>query len=164
MTTDDDELFILPGSRVVAFPEHAAEALLSVIEAACESRTDFVEKVESALHASLVFLAADPSSARLLTVEPYAAGGDAVRRHQYWLQRYGALLRAASGCEPKVPAHPDFVEPMIVAGIGWQISRRVLTPRVEELEQLLPDLLEFILVFYLDPIEVRRVVNEIRPS
>jgi hypothetical protein len=142
----------------------AVECLFQAVEVACDRHSDFAEKVEAALRAGLAFLAADRDLARLLTVAPYAASEDAARRHQQRLERFGNLLRDAAEGRSDIPAHPVFVEPTIVAGIGWQISRCVLADRTEELEQLLPDLLEFALVFYLDPAEASRIARAAQAS
>lgn len=140
------------------------ESLLEAVESACDPRAGFVENVESALHAGLAFLAANPDLAHRLTVAPFAAGESAARRHRRWLERCGDLLRAAAESGSDAPTHPDFVEPTIIAGVTWQISRYVLADRAERLEQLLPDLLEFTLVFYLDPAEVHRIARAARAS
>jgi hypothetical protein len=139
--------------------DHAAESLLDSIEAACNRRADLADKVEEALRAGLAFLAVNPDLASLLTAEPYEPGKAAALRHQHWLERYGVLLRRAASSEFDAPVHPAFVEPTIVAGISWQISRLVLAARAEQLEQLLPDLLEFTLVFYLGPGEASRIAR-----
>ena len=163
MTVNDDDF--LPVREAGTYPDRAAECLLEVIVGACDSDADLAANVESGLRAALAFFAADSSAARLLTVEPYAAGEDAARRHQHWLERFGNLLRDAAEKGSDAPSHPDFVEPTIVAGIGWQISRYVLADRAEQLERLLPDLLEFTLIFfYLDSAEASRVARVARGS
>jgi hypothetical protein len=135
------------------------ESLLGAIEGACDPRgVGFVECVEAALRAGLALLAANPDLAHRLAVAPFAAEEDAVRHHQRRLERFGNLLRAAAE-EADVPPRPDSVETTIVAGINWQISRQVLAGGAEDLEALLPSLLEFVLAFYLDPGEVGRVAR-----
>ncbi|HEX3733556.1 MAG TPA: hypothetical protein VHU86_00230 [Solirubrobacterales bacterium] len=165
MTTSDEQPPSRRGPDVVDRYERAARSLLGLTEAACESRADFAGKAEAALRAGLAFLAANPGLASLLTVEPYATGeGELPMIHQRWLERFGALLGDAALHEPDAFAHPDFVDPTIVAGVCGQIAGRVVAAQAEQLELLLPDLLEFTLIFYLDPLEVRRIARATRSS
>jgi hypothetical protein len=158
MTIGDEE----PPPHTAEEYDHAAKLLLDSIEAACSGCVDLAGRVESALRAGLAFLATNHELASLLTVEPYKLGRDLALRHQHWLERYGALLRGAASGEFDAPVHPDFVEPTIVAGISWQISGLVLAARAEQLGRLLPDLLEFTLVFYLGPAEASRIARAAR--
>jgi hypothetical protein len=161
MTANDDDLQL---PRVGEQPDPAAERLLRTVEVACDRHADFAAKVESALRVTLASLGSRPDLARLLTVEPYIAGKDAARHHRHLLECFGDLLRVAAESGTDAPSHPPFVEPTIVAGVASQISRCVLADRGEQLEQLLPELLEFMLAFYLDSAEVNRIGRAARES
>ncbi len=149
MVTGDDKA-LLPALLSGARFERTAERLLEEVEASFDPDVGFAENVESALRTALVFFAADPAAASLLTVEPYAAEVEVAQRYRRWLERFGELLRNAANSGSNTSPHLPFLEPALIAGITWQISRWVLAERTERLEQQLPTLLEFVLVFYVD--------------
>jgi hypothetical protein len=136
--------------------ECAAEHLLGTITAACEPQADFAEQVQAALRAALALFAAESDLARLLTAAPHPADEIAIRRHQRAKERYGAMFRRAAGADPNLQTNSLFLEPLLIGGISFQVSRRVLAGRADRLPQFLPGLLEFILTFYLDPPQVAR--------
>jgi hypothetical protein len=139
--------------------DRGAERLLEAIAATCEPGAGFPEQVERALRATLTLFVADPELARLLAIRPYGAGDEAIGPYQRGLKRYGSLLRRAAASDPEASMQPDFVEPALIGGIAWQITRRLLGAGPEALEDLLPDLLEFVLVYYYDPEEGVRLTR-----
>lgn len=54
------------------------------------------------------------------------------------------------GAATTLDSHPDldFVEPTLVGGISRLIARQVLAGEAEDLERLLPAILEFVFAFY----------------
>jgi hypothetical protein len=148
--------FAAPGG---ADYERGAERLLEAIGVAGEPGAGFAEQVEVALRATLALFAADPELARLLAVWPYGAGEEAVRCYQQGLERYGSLLRRTAASDPEASIQPNLVESALIGGIAWQITRRLLDDGAESLEDLLPDLLEFVLVYYYGPGEGRRLAR-----
>lgn len=142
--------------------ERGAQRLYQEIAATYDPRVGFAKGVEAALRATLALFAADPDLARLLTAEPFPEDEASIACYRRWKKRYGALLRhAAAGC-PEASVHPPFVEPVLIDGIRSQISRRVLAGKTAELEALLPVLLEFVLVYYLDPQQTASYVRAAR--
>lgn len=131
--------------------ESGAERLLDEIAVACESGGSFPQRLEAALRATLELFAAEPELGLLLTVRPFAGDELAMRRHERWQERFADLLRAAAASSPSAYTHPPFVEPTLIAGIRWQISTRLADGGAERLEDLLPGLLEFVLVCYFGP-------------
>jgi hypothetical protein len=134
-----------------------AERLMSAVRAASGRTTDFPAQVEAGLGAALAFLAADPDLARLLVPRPYGGGTEALRSHRRWRERYAELLRHAAEKAPEAATHPPFLEPTLSGGICFQIARFLLDDRAEQLQDLLPDLREFLLVYYLGPGESARL-------
>jgi hypothetical protein len=128
-----------------------AERLLGAIALACDPHTPFAEQVEAALGAALALFAAEPDLARLLVPRPYGGGEEALRSHRRWRERYADLLRRAVERAPEAAGHPRFLEPTLIGGVYFQIARYLLDGRAEELPNLLPDLREFLLVYYLGP-------------
>jgi hypothetical protein len=138
--------------------ERGAQYLLDAITTACEGEgeADFPARVEAALRATLVLFAAEPELARLLVIRPYESSEEDIRCYQQGLKRFGALLRSSAACDPRASVQPDFLEPALIGGIVWQITRRLLGCEAGSLEELLPSMLEFVLVFYFDPKEAGR--------
>jgi hypothetical protein len=139
-----------PPATVVAY-DRAGERVMSTIAAVCGRTADFSERVGAALDAALVLLAAEPDLARLLAPRPYGGGEEALLCHRYWRDRFASLLRCAAEKEPEAGTHPFFLEPTLIGGIYFQITRFVLTDRAEQLEDLLPSLREFVLAYYVGP-------------
>lgn len=128
--------------------ERGAERLLAAIAGALEPGASFPQQVETALRSTLALFAADPELGRLLTVQPFEGDEQAIGCYQRWQRRYGDLLRAGAARSPRAYVHPPFVEPALIAGICWRISRYILAEGAEYLEDLLPSLQEFVLVSY----------------
>jgi hypothetical protein len=128
--------------------ERAAERLLETVTAACEPGAAFSEQVEAALSATLALFAAEPELGRLLTARPFDGGDEAIGCYLLWQRRWGELLHAAAARDPGTYVHPPFFAPTLVAGICWQISRSLRAEGAEQLEDLLPDLLQFVFVSY----------------
>jgi hypothetical protein len=128
--------------------DRGAERLLGAIALACDSRAGFAEQVDAALSAGLALFAAEPDLARLLVPRPYGGGEEALLAHRRWRGRYADLLRRAVEKAPEAAGHPPFLEPTLIGGVYFQISRLLLDDRAEQLPDLLPDLREFLLVYY----------------
>jgi hypothetical protein len=146
------------GASPVAAYEHGAERLLGAITATCDPRAGFAVQVEVALRAALEFLASEPGLARRLTVEPRLGDEAGIRSYQRWQKLYGALLRRAAGAHPELPIHPRFLEPALIGGIRFQIARHVLAGEAAKLEALTPELLQFVLSYYLEPGQASAIV------
>ncbi len=101
------------------------------IEDAFQQESEWPQAVRAGLAAMLSFLAAEPNLARLSMVEALVAGPVVV-------ERYDAAIR----------------------GLVPLISRRIIAGRTEELEQLLPDLVEFTLTPYLGTAEAAKIARE----
>jgi hypothetical protein len=140
--------------------ESGSERLLDEIIVACESASNFPQRVEAALRATLELFAAEPDLGLLLTISPPAEDELAVRRHERWQQRFGDLLRGAAERSPSAGTHPPFVEPILIAGLRWQIASRLITDGAEDLEDLLPDLMEFLLACYFGPYDIAPALTQ----
>jgi hypothetical protein len=133
--------------------DRGAERLLVAVGTACDPRLGFAEQVESALRATLDLFTAEPELARALTMPALGAGESVARRRQHWLGRYGDLLHRAAAAEFGRRRDPHFLKPLLIGGAFSLISCEVVAGRTEQLPQLLPTLLEFLLVYYLAPRE-----------
>ncbi len=152
-----------PPVSAVAY-DRGAERLLGAIALACDPRAGFAEQVEAALGVTLTLFVAEPDLARLLALPPFGGDEQVMRCRQRWLRRYGALLRRAAAGQPKAAAHPPLLEPTLIGGIYFQIARYLLEGRDEQLPDLLPDLREFLLVYYLGPQGTGRRARAAQPG
>jgi AcrR family transcriptional regulator len=127
--------------------EACHERLLEILSQPCDKGASVEERVERALGATLDVLAKEPDVARLLFVEAPSAGAEIALRYHEWLQRYGALLRAAI---PQAASKTLAVEidEVIVGGIATRIASEVLREQAIKLRVLTPQLVDYVLAFY----------------
>ena len=118
--------------------------------------------IKAGIKAMLEFLAAEPHLARLSMVEALIAGPVVVERYDAAIQslvpyfqagREGRSADVLAGLSPTT-------EEALVGGMVSLISRRIFADRAEELEALLPDLVEFTLTPYLGSAEAARVARD----
>jgi AcrR family transcriptional regulator len=112
---------------------------------------DWPRAIRAAIAAMLGFLAAEPNLARLCMVEALVAGPVAVDRYDAAIQSFVPyFLKGREGRSPEVLARlSPTIEEALVGGMVSLISRRIVAGRAAELEELLPDLVEFTLTPYL---------------
>ena len=117
--------------------------------------------IKAGIRAMLEFLAAEPHLARLSMVEALVAGPVVVERYDAAIQslvpyfqagREGRSADVLAGLSPTT-------EEALVGGMVSLISRRIFADRADELEALLPDLVEFTLTPYLGSSEAARVAR-----
>ena len=140
-----------------------AGRLLEAIASACDCEMTFVARLQAALASALAFLAAEPALARLLARRPYT-DAEAMRARQAWLERYGVRLRRAAASDPSTSVNPPFVEPAILSGVAFSISRRLQSSGAEQLPSLLPEILGYLLSYYLGPEEAWRIASASRAA
>jgi AcrR family transcriptional regulator len=145
----------------VAAYEIVMERLREQVEGAFTQDEDWPHAVKSGLAAMLAFLAAEPNLARLAMVEAQVAGPAVVQRYDEAIRSFVPFFRAGREVASANGASlTPTTEDALVGGMVSLISRRVLAGRTEQLEELLPDLVEFILTPYLGPEEAERVATE----
>ena len=110
----------------------------------------------------LRFLAAEPHLARLCMVEALVAGPVVVDRYDAAIQGFVPYFRA--GREGRSADVLDRLSPTIeeavAGGMVSLISRRIIAGETADLEELLPDLVEFTLTPYLGSTEAARIARE----
>jgi AcrR family transcriptional regulator len=131
------------------------------VEEAFNQEEEWPRGVRAGIAAMLEFLAAEPHLARLSMVEALVAGPVVVERYDAAIQslvpffeagREGRSAEVLEGLSPTT-------EEALVGGMVSLISRRVFADRSEELEALLPDLVEFALTPYLGSGEAAKVAR-----
>ncbi len=108
--------------------------LLEEVDASCEPAEKGPEKVRAGVRAVLTLFAADPPTARLLTVEILALGPEGVERNDAAVEAFTARLRAGLGSDV-AQSRPN-AEWVLVAGIAMLIGKRVVAGEAASLPEL----------------------------
>ena len=135
------------------------EALHRVVDAAGKVDS-WPARVNSGLSAFLHYVASEPALARTCIVEALSAGPAAIERYERSIQAFVPLFRMGR----KVSAHgeelPGTLEETIIGGIFWIIYQRIIMGQTEQIEELLPELVEFSLTPYLGAEAAKRAAAE----
>jgi len=128
---------------------------------AFEQEEEWPQAMRAGLEAMLEFLISEPHLARLSMVEALVAGPVVIERYDAAIQSLLPYFEAGrKGRSADVLAGlSSTTEEALVGGIVSLISRRIFADRTEELEALLPDLVEFALTPYLGSTEAAKVAR-----
>jgi AcrR family transcriptional regulator len=111
---------------------------------------DWPHKVVAALRAAVGFFAAEPELARLCLIEPATATTPiAVRFREAVVSCIPYLKLGRDERDDAIPL-PDSTEDSLLGGLIVLVSRSVVSAP-DQLDDLLPDLVEFVLAPYLGP-------------
>jgi AcrR family transcriptional regulator len=143
----------------VAAYEVVMEQLRERVDAAYQEQDEWPRAVRAGLAAMLSFLAAEPNLARLSMVEALVAGPVVVERYDAAIHSLVPYLEAGrEGRSAEVLARlSPSTEEALVGGLVSLISRRIIAGHSADLEQLLPDLVEFTLTPYLGTSEAAKI-------
>jgi len=124
-----------------------------------EEADDWAHAVKAGIGAMLASLAAEPHLARLCMVEALVAGPVVVERYDAAIQSFVPYFKGGrEGRPPEVLARlSPTTEEALVGGMVSLISRRIIAGKTEDLEELLPDLVEFTLTPYLGSEEAAKI-------
>lgn len=128
--------------------EMVADHIAASMRAAAESFESWPQQVRAALATMLRFLAGEPELARLCMIEPAAAGGEIATRHRASMQGLVETLKAGRPEQGGRRPLPEATEETLVGGIVSLVVREITAGRTEQLESLLPDLVELTLAPY----------------
>jgi AcrR family transcriptional regulator len=145
---------------VVAYDTVMKELRERVSEAFDETE-EWPQAIKAGIDAMLSFLAAEPNLARLCMVEALVAGPAVVERYDAAIQSFVPYFQEGrKGRSPEVLSRlSPTTEEALVGGMVSLISRRIIAGRTEELEELLPDLVEFTLTPYLGSAEAAEIAK-----
>lgn len=123
---------LFAGKHECALEAHRelSERLLEEVDAACAGEGE--PKVRAGVRIALLLLAADPPTARLLTVEVLALGPAGAARNDAAIEAVARRLRGARGDAAADPT----AEWALVAGIAALIGKRVMAGEAAALPQL----------------------------
>ena len=113
--------------------ERLLARLLGEMDLACDAVSDREEKLRLPIHTALTLLAADPISARLLTVEIMAAGPEGVKRHYQACECLAARLQEMR--PPDLPPAP-IANWALVATMAMRIAEEVMDGEAASLASL----------------------------
>jgi AcrR family transcriptional regulator len=141
--------------------EVAIERIRTEVVAACgrHSRSQWPPRVRDGLASLLGTLAADPALASISLVEGLRAGRGVYDRYQAAVESFVVYLRDGAPEAPGGGEVPEATDEAIVGGIASLLGRRILAGEVEQIDDLLPEVLEFALTPYLGTAEARRIIS-----
>ena len=116
-------------------------------------------RVDAGLTALLKLLAAEPALASIVLVEGLRAGRGVYDRYQGGIESFVVILRNGAPQAPGRSEVPEATDEAVVGGVASMLGRRVLAGEADQLDQLFPEILEFVLSAYLGVEEARRIVS-----
>jgi AcrR family transcriptional regulator len=151
-----DECFVAAYDAVMADLRERVSAAFD------EHEDDWPLAIRAGIGAMLEFLAANPNLARLCMVEALVAGPAVVERYDAAIQGFVPYFqRGREGRPPEVLSRLSATtEEALVGGMVSLISRRIIAGKAEQLEDLLPDLVEFTLTPYLGSAEASKIAKK----
>lgn len=135
----------------------AAEWLCERVEGAAAAEHPWSSRVRAGVSEAMRLLAANPEIAHLIAVEALQAGTVSRRRRQECIARLAATLRAD---RPPAPELPSELEELLVGGVFAHVARYVDAGQVDRLGEATPELVHYVLIPYLDPVESRRIADQ----
>jgi AcrR family transcriptional regulator len=141
--------------------EAAIERIRKEVTDACAShdRSEWSPRMRDGIAALLTFLARDPALASISLVEGLRAGRGVYDRYQAAVESFVPYLRQGAPQTPDGDPVPAATDEAVVGGIASLLGRRVLAGEAEQIDALLPDVLEFALTPYLGATEARRIIS-----
>jgi AcrR family transcriptional regulator len=145
---------------IAAYDAAVARMRGCVVES-CDStgRESWPLRVSAALHALLKLLTSEPSLASIVLVEGLRAGRGVYDRYQGAIESFVRSLREGAPQTPAGGEVPEATGEAVVGGVASLLGRRVLAGEADQLDQLFPEILEFVLSAYLGVEEARRIVS-----
>jgi AcrR family transcriptional regulator len=139
----------------------AVEQIRERVIAACREseREDWAGRVRDAIAALLETFAEKPGLGSIMLVEGLRAGRGVYDRYQAALDTFVGYLREGAPPSPAGTKVPEATDEAVVGGIASLLGRRILAGDTDQLEQLFPEILEFVLTAYLGGEESRRIVS-----
>jgi AcrR family transcriptional regulator len=120
---------------------------------------DWVQRMRVGIDALLNLLAAEPALASIALVEGLRAGRGVYDRYQAAIESFVECLRTGAPLTPAGEEVPEATDEAVVGGIVSLLGRRALAGEAEQLPELFPEILEFVLTPYVGVEEARRIVS-----
>ena len=136
----------------------AAEWFCERIERAADESEEWPSQVRAGVSEALRLLADNPALAHLFAIEALRVGPAARDRQQACLSHFAAALRLARPADKRLPAE---LEEMLLGGVLTTIGRYVDAGRTEQLPEAAAELVQYLLLPYLEPEESRRIAVQV---
>jgi len=145
----------------IAAYDAAVERIRARIESACAAVAGrhWAERVAAAIDALLELFTVEPALASMALVEGIRAGRGVFDRYQAALDSFVDDLGEGAPPGPDGGGASRARSEAVVGGVASMLGRRILTREAEQLPQLFPEILEFVLAAYLGAEEARRIVS-----
>jgi AcrR family transcriptional regulator len=145
----------------VAAYDEAVTRIRKVVVESCEAaaKEAWALRVSAAIEALLELLSSEPALASIVLVEGLRAGRGVYDRYQSAIESFVGYLREGAPNSPGGTEVPEATGEAVVGGVASMLGRRVLAGEAEQLDQLFPEILEFVLSAYLGVEEARRIVS-----
>lgn len=137
------------------------EAMRRIAGAVRAAPPGWPERIRAGMAALLSFAASESALARVFVVESLSAGPAAAERYERTVRAVVPFFRLGRRSSKHGDSLPPTLEETIVGGIFWVVYQRIVTGRPEELEGLLPGIVEFTLTPYLGVDEARRIAARV---
>lgn len=124
---------------------------VAVLEA-CQGEREWPAKVAAAVAAAVEFATEQPEAARMLTIEALIQRPDGGQRYVRTVEHFAELLRAEA---PHDRRRPKSTELALIGGLATMVAEHLRCGDMAGLRQLVPELVEFVLVPYLGREEAR---------
>jgi AcrR family transcriptional regulator len=144
----------------LAASEFAVEEALRRVVSAADEVDSWPARVNAGLAAFLHYVASEPALARTCIVEALSAGPAAVERYESSIQAFVPLFRLGRKVSPHGEELPATLEETIVGGLFWILYQRIVMGQVDQIEELLPELVEFSLTPYIGAEAAKRSAAE----
>ncbi len=145
----------------IAAYDAAIDRIRERVTAACEevSGEEWPRRVSAAMGSLLRLLADDPALAGIALVEGLRAGREVYDRYQGALDSFVEYLNEGAPTSNPGGIVPEATGEAVVGGIASLLGRRVLAGEAERLNELFPEILEFVLSAYLGAEQARRIIS-----
>lgn len=134
----------------------AAGWLCEQIERSAATHPEWPERVGVGVAAATRLLAANAAIANLLAIEALQAGQAARRRRQACLGRLAGMLREG---RPSGAELPPELDEMLLGGVFFHVALYVETGRTEQLSGTTGELVQYLLIPFLEAAETRRIAE-----
>lgn len=145
----------------IAAYEVAVERIREAVLTACQEseHREWAGRVRDAIEVLLQTFAEEPALASITLVEGLRAGRGVYDRYQIALESFVGFLREGAPMTPAGSEAPEAIDEAVIGGIASLLGRRILAGDTEELKDLFPEILEFVLTAHLGAEEARRIVS-----
>lgn len=143
----------------LAAQEYAMSSALEQVVGAAAEIESWPARVKAGLAAFLAYVAQHPALARTCMVESFAAGPAAVHCYEESLQAFISLFQTGRDVSPRGKDLRATLEEALIGGVFWILYQR-LQAETGQIEELLPELVEFVLSPYLGPERARQAAAD----